>query len=482
MASFVDRVRSVFRRQPIAEAAPAAVPAARPQAIVVAAQYDDPEAVRAAKASQAKGFGLASGGGRGVLEPRRGARTLRAFSESNPWVRIAINHRKRTISKAKWAIVRVDDPKAAPDPRIVKKATELFTFVNDTRTNLSWLLGEIVEDILVLDAGVFEKEKRHNGEIAALWPIDGSEIAPDPNWDGSEPNKPRYYQFRDGRLIAAYRNDELTYMMMNPRTNSAVGFSPLEALFNDVEADLYGAKLEYRELKQTVPAGLLYMGSGLSAELVESFRDQWDNEIAAQKGVAIMGGGDNAMDGQKPNPPQFIEFKKPDGKARREYIKWLVTKIAAGFEIDLLVFNLSETINKSVGNNLTAKTDTGLLALGDTVADFITREVIWELDPSHRHGFVFQELVPRDIKQELANQQAMMAMGATTPNEVRALHGLDPYPGSVGDPDHWANLPYPYQQQPITEKPTEDAIEETTEPDETNPDNEGEDDEDDDTK
>jgi hypothetical protein len=393
---------------------------------------------------------VSSAGGRvgdsqyGVLEPRRGARTLRAFSEQNPWVRIAINHRKRAVTKAKYAIVRVDDDKEQPDERIVKKCMELFNFVNDKRTNLSWLLSMITEDILVMDAGVMEKELTFGKEIVALWEIDGSEIAPDPRWDGSEPNRPRYFQYRDGKLIAAYKNDELVYMMQNPRSNSAVGFSPMEALFDTIEADLYGAKMEFRLMKETAPAGFMYLGAGVTPESVQAFRDQWENDIAAARKIAFFGGGDD-MDA-KGGAPEFIPLRgSAREEERRAYIKWLVTKIAACFEIDLLVFNLSETITKSVGNTVQTKTDQGLLALGDTIESFITREIIWMIDPSHKHGFKFMDLTPRDVDAELNRMQKLMTMGATTPNEVRAELGRDAMPGSENDPEHWANLPYPFQ-------------------------------------
>jgi hypothetical protein len=393
----------------------------------------------------------------GVLEPRRGARTLRDFSETNPWVRIAINYRKRAITKADFAIVRIGNDKTPPDDHVVRACNDLFAEVNDTGENLSWMLAKLTEDILVMDAGVIEKETTFTGEIKALWTIPGEEIAPDPKWDGRDPNRPRYYQYRDGKLIGAYTNDELTYMMQNPRTNSAVGFSPLEALFETVEAELYSAKMESRLMKETAPAGLMYLGAGVPPKMVQAFRDQWENDIAAQRGIAFFGGGDE-FDG-KGGAPTFIPFRgSAREEQRREYTKWLVTKIAACFEVDLLVFNLSETITKANGGNLSAKTDAGLISLGDTIAKFITREIIWKIDPTHQHKFEFVDLTPRDTDAEIDRMGKLMAMGATTPNQVRISQGWEAYEGSADDPEHWANLPYPFQQNTML-PPAEDPIE-----------------------
>lgn len=380
---------------------------------------------------------------------------MRRYAETNVWVRTAINRRKREISRAKWSIVRVDDPKAAPRPKIVKQCADLFNFVNDTRVSINWLLNMIVEDILTVDAGVIEIEHTAGGEIAALWPLDGCTIMPLSKWTGKETDD-RYVQIYDGKVVARFKNSEIVYMMANPRTCSVVGLSPLEVLFSTVEADLYGSDLEYRLLLETAPPGLLYLGSGISPEQVSQFREAWENEIAGNRDIAMFGGG-ASMDGERPQPPLWIPFGRSGREEqRREYMKWLATKVAAAFEMDLLAFNLSETVHRSIGEVVTSKTDDGLLGLAGVIEDFLTREVLWTIDPNHEHGFQFMNLVRADEMVKAKTRAEQMTFGYSTPNEFRVEDGKDPFPGSEGNPDHWSNLPYPFNNNvgaPPAEEP-----------------------------
>ena len=398
----------------------------------------------------------------GVLDARRSATTLRRFSETNTWVRVAINRRKREIGKAKWSIHRIDDPKAPPNEKLVAQVTDLFTFVNPKRESLRSLLDMVVEDILVLDAGCVEKEKTAGGEIIALWAVDGGTIKPSSKWDGSNPKAPRYTQIIDGKEIAQLLNDELVYIMANPRSNSPIGLSPLEVLFQVVEAELYGEDFEYQLMRETAPAGMINLGKGIEPGQVEAFRDLWTNEIAGTRDMAIVGGGEGDI--------EYTPFtRSAREEQRREYMKWLATKVAAAFEMDLMAFNLTENIHRSVGQNAQAKTDEGLIGLATLIQEYITREILWEMDPLHQHGFQFDDLTARDELQQANLDKIAMSIGVTTPNEIRAREGMDPFPGSMQgdtpDTEHWANLPYPFnnntaaqpEEDPLDGKPADGA-------------------------
>jgi|GEM_PF-1922070 len=416
------------------------------------------------KAGKARdSYAVGSGGGSvvGVLSPRPGARTLRTFSERNVWVRIAINRRKREIGRASWTIARVDNPKAPPDEKLVTTITELFRFINAKRESLRSLLDMLVEDILVLDAGCCEKVKTAGGKIYELRAVDGATIAPNGKWDGDEPHAPRYYQIIDGKTVASFTNDELIYMMANQRTNSAVGWSPLETLFETVRADLYGESFEYQSMRQTAPAGMMYLGSGVPPEKVEEFRDHWEQEIAGTRDIVFLGGGVDPMTGEAALPPAWTAFtRSARDEERRAYMKWLATKVAGAFEMDLLAFNLSEAVHKSVGDTMQAKSDIGLLGLAGTIEEFITREIIWEMDPLHRHGFRFTDLTPREAIQIAKLRQIYMNIGCTTPNEIRAEDGLDPVP--------WGDEPWPTAMAKATD-PAQEATEAGSSGDENAP-------------
>jgi HK97 family phage portal protein len=395
---------------------------------------------------------------------RRGARMLRNLADRSEALRTAITWRKQQVSRAEWRIVRVDDPKRAPKKRVVDEATKLFRSVNTKRESFRSLLEQVVEDLLVLDAGVIEKERNGAKEIACLWAVDGSTIAPDPNWDGRDPKAIRYRQYMDGRLIASLRNDQMIYIMQNQSTHRILGWSPVETLVQVIEAELYGERYDYQMLQQAAPAGMLWLGTGLSEEQLASFRAYYESEIAGTKEVAIFGGG---FGGDVTGPgaaPSYTKFGwSPKDMQRDEYKSWLINKICFVFQLDKTIFGLVDDVNRSTSKSMSDRTDQGFASLAQLVAEFITREIIWELDENH--GFEFTNLVDVNPLALAQRRQIYNSIGVTTPNEIRAEEGLDPV--------EWGDVPFPLAQARNAIDPAEDADEQdggdAAKPDNTKP-------------
>ena len=374
------------------------------------------------------------------FDPRRGAKMLRDFSRTNEWVRLAIDYRREQISMASWKIVRLDDPKQPPDPRIEKTVRQLFRFVNPKRESIETLFDMALDDILVLDAGCIEKEKNLGGQIVALWGVDGATIAPDPDWDGSNPNAMRYTQMIDGRKVCELRNDQLLYIMRTPTTYSPIGWSPVETLVRAIEADLYGETYDFEMLRRNAPAGLLSLGAGVPAQLVEEFREYYESEIAGTKQIAIFGGGEAGPGGA----PTFTPFQRSNREQERQaYKEWLVKKIAAVFRVDKSIFNITESVNRATSKTQQSRTDEGLKALASMIARYVTREIIWEFDENH--GFQFDELTDTDEKEQSDIDIAYVGSGVLTINEVRARMGLDPV--------EWGDNPWVPPTGPVPAEP-----------------------------
>ncbi len=443
MPSIVDRVRAAlavaFTRAPVAQSSYGSGPFAKARVQIAVQGYD----------------------------PRAGARMLRSFSRHNEWVRLAVNVRTRQISQARWKIVRNDDPKKPPDPRVVKQVRDLLRVVNAKRESLRSLLDQVIEDVLVLDAGCIEKEKTIGGEIVALWGVDGATIVPDPCWDGSDPKLPRYYQVIDGRQVAKLTNDQLIYIMGSPTTYSPLGWSHVETLVRAIEADLYGEQYDYDMLRQAAPAGLLDLGRGLSRQELDAAREYYESEIAGTKDLMIVGFmGDPAAAPGQGGAAAYTPFARSNRDQQRDFYKtWLVKKIACVFEMDPTVFGITGDVNRSTSKTLSARTDEGHRGLANLIAEFLSRELVWEID--ERHDFEFDGVVARDEERQATVDKLYMSIGVTTPNEIRAREGFDPFPGSVlnGVPiaTHWANLPYPFnedvgtpQTQPDGDNPDDD--------------------------
>jgi len=363
-----------------------------------------------------------SSGGRSTH--RRSAEMLRRWADTNEWVRIAINRRKRQISQARWKIVRLDDPQRPPDPRVVDAIGSLLRFVNPKRESLRSLFDMVLEDLLVLDAGTIEKSKTLGGTITAIFAVDGATIVPDETWTGDVPRAIRYRQYVDSRLTASFRNDELVYMMNTPRSFSEIGWSPVESLARSIESDLYGDDYDYDMLRQTAPAGLLDIGSAPPKD-VEAFREYYESELEGQRRVGIIGGaGVDAAGNPTERSATWINLQHSSKDLERQaYRTWIATKVAAAFELDLGVFNLTANLHKDTGGHQQALTDEGHRSLGRLVEEFFTREIVWEFDENH--GFVLSDLNARDAMAQADLDAKSVAMGALVPNEIRAREGLE---------------------------------------------------------
>lgn len=373
---------------------------------------------------------------------RRSSRLLRNFADRNEALRTAINWRKQQVSESKWRVVRVDNPKAPPKKSVVAEVTQLLTTVNTKRESLRSLLDQVIEDTLVLDAGCIEKEKTVGGKIMALWGVDGATIAPDPSWDGRQAKAIRYRQWLDGRLVAELRNDQMLYMMQNPSTHRVLGWSQVETLVNVIEAELYGERYDFDMLKNAAPPGILDLGRGLSDTQVVAFREYYHNEISGTPDIAIFGGGE-------PGQGAGINFSKfgfsPKDMDRASYKQWLINKIAFVMQIDKTVLGLVDDVNRSTSKTMSTRTDQGFIALANLIAEYITRELVWEIDENH--GFEFTDLVTRDPIQQAKIDQIYMQIGVTFPNEIRAREGEDPV--------EWGDIPWPDTITAQTEDPAD---------------------------
>lgn len=379
------------------------------------------------------------------VEPRKNAKQLRLFADNNEFVRTAINRRKRQIGMAKWRLVRRDNPNAQPDPRIEKRVRDLLDLVNPRGESFRSLLDQVVEDVLVLDAGCIEKEKTLGGELLYLHAVNGATIAPDREWDGTSPRAVRYRQYDQGKCVAQFRNDQLVYIMANPSTHRVVGWSPLETLFRVVRAELFGEEYDYDMMRTAAPNVLLYLGPGVTDQQREKYAEYWNAEIAGQNAIAFA----NNANPEAKGGPAAIKLRDDSFEERLAYKKWLAGKIAAVFEMDLTVFNLTEAVQKSIGNTLTARTDEGANGVASLFSEFLTREIIWEIDPSRNHAFEFDDLNQRDALAQAKIDQIYMGIGKTFPNELRARDGQEPV--------EWGEEPYSASQSQFAGDPPPDG-------------------------
>lgn len=293
----------------------------------------------------------------------------RHWSEHSEWVRAAINIRKSQVSQAEWDVTSVDPTKPV-DQGLQREIRDRLMFSNPKSESFTTMIQQVVEDILVLDAGSIEIERNLRGEPLYLHPVDGGTIRVNRLWDGSDPDEPRYFWYPDNFERARYRNDEFIYIMETPRTNSPLGLSKLETLKLSIDAELEGHAFNARQVRNPMPDGLLHLGEGVRPEQVDSFKAFMSAEVYGRGAIAVTGGG---------KIPTFLRFH--DSNKDAQFLEWqiyLIRKIAAVFGMHATDLGISADVNRSTAEVQDQQTeDRGLRPLMNLLKSHLTREYVW---------------------------------------------------------------------------------------------------------
>ena len=358
---------------------------------------------------------------------KNNALLYRNWSQNGEWIRAAINIRRDQVASAEWDIVPYD-PDARWDKGLAQEIRDLFTAPNPLIQSWRAFIGPVIEDLLVLDAGVIEKERTYGGQIASLYPVDGAKVFVSTIWDG-EPEEARYYYrpILNQPSEIPFLNEDMIYMMANPATNRVVGLSPLETLKLSIDAELSGSTYNARQVQNAAPDGIFDLGELARPEHVEKFRSYWAAEVSGRGALAFIGGTKGA---------KFIPFR--ESNRDMQYLEWLtylVKKIAAVMGMDPLDLGLSADINKATAQVKDQQTeDRGLRPLLANVQDFNTREVAWDRSFGGRKNNLAFRFTRLNLKESLSkaqiNQIALGGMPWKTVNEARRDDGRPP----IGDP------------------------------------------------
>jgi phage portal protein BeeE len=347
---------------------------------------------------------------------------LRNWAEHSEWVRAAINVRKTQIASAEWDIV----PNSPTEPEVnltmQARIRELLSEPNAKTDSFRGFLEPVIEDILVLDAGVVEKVRTVGGDLVELWGVDGGTVKVSALWDG-DPSEPRYFWYPDWQERANWRNEEMIYMMMNPSTYRVVGLSPMETLKLTIDSEISGSEYNRKQVSQAAPDGLLHLGEGARPEDVDKFKSYWDAEVAGRGALGFIGGT---------KAPGFIKFN--DSNRDMQFLEWqiyLVRKIAAVFGITPQDLGITYDVNRATSESQLQQTeDRGLRPLMALIQDYITREVVWDKSfggPENGLAFRFLALNLKESKQQAEiNKAALAGFPWKTPNEARIDDGREP--------------------------------------------------------
>lgn len=350
--------------------------------------------------------------------------TLRTFSVTYDVARACINHRKRQINNLEWAILPKDD-KANPDKfrRNIDKLTLFFEepFHN---TDFKTFIDKIIEDLLVFDGAVLWKDKTYGDELLGLLNVDASTIKIKVAMDGLLPEPPEmaYQQIIRGEVVGQYTTEELIYKIMNPRTNTPYGLSPLESLIIGVDTALRSQMANNNMISEgTVPEGFFGLPGEWTPDQVKDFQVWFDSMLAGGRmnsRIKFMPGGKGVG---------YMPTKKPEDMRFMELEKFLLVKTCAMFDVQPQDIGFTENVNLNSGENQKQiSNEKGLIPMANFLKMMFNHIIAKDFGITDLK-FEWKGLQAIDDTFELERNKAMLQNGALTIDEWRQAQGLEPF-------------------------------------------------------
>lgn len=351
--------------------------------------------------------------------------TLRKFSVQYDVARAAINRRKRQLNQLDWDISNADPDDKTDRKKETKALKQQFVKIGGYRVRFRELMDVMVEDLLVLDAVAIYKRPTRAGQLYNLLPVDASTIKLNVDDAGMTPAPPAvaYEQWIRGKQVAEFTADEMYYEMLNPRTNTPYGLSPLESLILGVSAALKSEVFNVNMLTEgNIPEGLFGVPPEWTPDQIKEFQLLWDAAVAgdasANNKLKFVPSGPGATGYQPTVKPEDMRYK--------ELQEWLMKKTCMLFEIQPQELGFTDTVNKSTGE---VQQDigfrTGLRPLAMFFEEIFTD--VLQVDMGYPDlRFHFQGLDDVDEKAQAEIAEIEIRSGQRTVDEIRSERGWDP--------------------------------------------------------
>ena len=314
-----------------------------------------------------------------VMPLRANVTQLRYWADTNEWIRAAIDHRCNQVGHTDWGIVPIE-PGEPFDDELRTRILTALVFPNTRKDSFRSLMQLVTQDLMVLDAGVMEKQRTFAHEPCGAVAVDGGAVRIFPDWDGTDQNAPHYAWMPMNTWRASFTNDEMIYIMARPSTHRLYGLSPLEILKETIEAEINAAVYNKRQVQQASPSGIINLGENIGREQVASFRAFWDSEIAGRRGTAFMGGAKN---------PEFIRWDQ--NNREMQYMQWqvyLIRKICAVFGMNAQDLGMTLEMNRATAEVAEGiSEDSGLRPLLSLIEEYLNREFVADFQriPARKH-------------------------------------------------------------------------------------------------
>jgi hypothetical protein len=370
---------------------------------------------------------------KGIRKPTRITfQTLRRMSKAVHIARLCINTLKHKITQTEWTIKSKEENQA--DDKHIEILTEFFDKPN-RYDSFRTFLDKLLEDILVLDAGCFEKVNDKSGLPAEIYFVDGATIKPmfDIHGEMAEPAYGQWMPMNQGiEPDAVWNRDEFVYIMQNPQgdiQNYGYGFSSLEgaimAATNILNADNYMG--QYFDVG-TLPPKLINLGKDVPPAEVEAMRAYWKSEIEGKPWKTAFIAGSEGFD------VVDMDTGKPIDMQFKNYQTWLMKILCGAFEISPQDIGMTAEmgLNRAISEvQQDISESKGYSSILQLLKASFNREIIKNWFGFDDVEFDWTGLDTFD-PMEAANIFAIESKaGAVSINEYRLLKGLKPIKGGV---------------------------------------------------
>lgn len=355
--------------------------------------------------------------------------TLRDFSLLYPILRSCINYRKRQIAQLAWDIAPREVIKDKKKKESLKKEAKIVrSFLKhptgDETMSFGIFVNKIIEDLMVLDAVSIYRRLNRKGDLYGYLPIDSTTIKLRLNKDGTVPAAPQkaYVQVIDGKVTAKLSTDELIYKLMNPRTNTPYGLSPVESLIITVTTALKLSSYNLAYLTEgNVPEGFVELPAEVadSPEQMQLWQQKWDAMFSGdpkfQRKIKFL------PEGMKWHP-----IRKPDDMAFDRFEKWLLLNTCSVMEVPPQAIGFQFDRGKGATEaEWEIGKERGLFPTANFLKEVFDRMIQEDLEQDDLE-FVWTNINPTNKKEEADVFSKLVGYGAVSVDEWRIAEGYEP--------------------------------------------------------
>ena len=356
---------------------------------------------------------------------------LRRFGRT-PIARRAINLIKNSITSQPWDVRPIENAgEDTADDREwrIRVAKSCLRHPNKVDSVQSWL-EQGIEDMCTL--GAFASEIRMTVDPERpfkLWCVDVSTVRIFVSWSESTPDLPHYAQMtglQGERGAILFYDDEMLYIRDNPATDNPFGLGKLEVSFQSLN-DLLGVqRMAGMAGADTVHKSWLWWEQPQTDAAYQIVRRHIQNELEGQAKVSIIGGM-KKPDVLEIQPVQIEDLLLP-------WQEMLIRVVANGFDISAMALNITNDVNRAVGQVLDDKDfRSAVVPMAKRLQEGITRKIIHERLGWYDLEFVFLNLDDPDLETKTDMYARMYSGNALVPNEWREGMGMQPLDSVFAD-------------------------------------------------